>query len=96
MKKILQVFKRLFGKDGRNRKIYVCDPDRNVDCSKEGCWLISKGPCRCTTNKRAAKIDISGKPVIASDMEIWNEDYYDYLIMELQKPFEKSQKKQGL
>lgn len=77
MKKILQVFKKLFSGRGRYATFYVCDPARNTKCSKEGCWYISKGPCRCTSKKKCAKLDADGKPVIATDIEITNEEWLE-------------------
>ena len=79
MKKILQAFKRLFSKSiwASREHIYVCDPSRNVKCSKEGCWYISKGPCRCTTKKSYAQLDNSGKPKHASDEEAYNLEWVE-------------------
>lgn len=78
MKRILQAFKqKIFNK----RKAYICDPYRARKCTKEACWAINHGPCKCTIKKAYAKRDINGKPVIASDEDLCNEDYYDYCIM---------------
>ena len=35
--------------------IFVCDPYKNVDCDKVGCYLTG-GPCRTTTKLKYAKI----------------------------------------
>ena len=91
MKKILQAFKKLFSKKSR-RTIYICDPVRAVDCSKEGCWHFSGGPCKCTSKVKNAKRDEKGNAVIASDLDIWNDAYWEQLLF----GFSDSQKKQGL
>lgn len=81
MKKILQGFKRIFQKkDPHCSKAYICDPSKAVRCRKEGCWILHKGPCKCTGKKRYAKLDENGKPIVATDMDLWNAEYYDYVI----------------
>lgn len=30
--------------------IYICDPEKNVECTKTGCY-INDGPCHLTLNK---------------------------------------------
>lgn len=92
MRKILQAFKKLFSKKEKQQVIYVCDPERATKCSKEGCWYLQDGPCRCTSKKENAKRDVDGKPVIAETMDIWNDAYWEKLLF----GFEDSQKKQGL
>lgn len=82
MKKILQAFKDRFK---RKHHIYVCDPRINTRCSKEGCWDISKGPCRCTRLKKFAKRDENGKPVIASDAEVTNLEWLEMQLFGQQK-----------
>lgn len=91
MRKILQVFKKLFFKN-KKRTIYICDPDRATDCIKEGCWYCSGGPCRCTSKVKNAKLDEKGHPIVASDLDIWNDAYWEQLLF----GFSDSQKKQGL
>lgn len=94
MKKILQAFKNLFSKKKKKeRTIYICDPDRAIECSKEGCWYLSGGPCKCTSKIKFAKRDLVGKPVVASNLDIWNETYWEKLIFGYVPD---SQKKQGL
>lgn len=34
--------------------IFWCDPKKNVNCRKDGCY-IHGGPCRFTTNPKCAK-----------------------------------------
>jgi hypothetical protein len=34
--------------------IFWCDPRKNVNCQKDGCY-IHGGPCRFTTNPKCAK-----------------------------------------
>ena len=75
MKRILRVFKNCFKK--KFRVIYVCDPLKNTKCGKEGCWDIYRGPCRCTSRKKLAKVDENGKPVIASDAEAANLEWLE-------------------
>lgn len=78
MRKILQAFKKLFNKQ---KVVYLCDPSKAVRCSKEGCWTIFKGPCKCTTNKKYAKLDSSGSPIIAKDEDIVNMEWLETQIM---------------
>lgn len=33
--------------------IYICDPTKNNDCKKTGCY-ITNGPCQMTTDKESA------------------------------------------
>ena len=79
MKGILQVFKKLLH---RKVKVYVCDPAKNKACSKDGCWDIRKGPCKCTEKKQYSKLDSSGKPIIATDDDLCNMEWLDYYIRE--------------
>ena len=104
MKKILQDFKGWFWRKWYrlDDPVYLCDPWRNRKCDKKACWIISKGPCQCTKKKKYAKRDENGKPVIATDEQIWNDAYMDYIIEQnphlytLKSYYEKSQKKQRL
>lgn len=97
MKKILQGFKQLFQKKRKKSTVYLCDPYRNRKCSREGCWPDGrKGPCQCTHNKNAAKRGDDGKPILATDDDMYNLDYWDYEVAQLLGTSEKSQKKQGL
>lgn len=93
MKKILRVFKGLFKRKKKREIVYICDPARAYNCSKDGCWFIDHGPCRCTLHKDYAKLDEKGKPVLATDADIFNTDFYDYWISVQNSD---SQKKQGL
>ena len=95
MKKISQVFKFMSKKHKKKTAVYVCDPRRNSKCAKEACWFIEhRGPCRCTGHKKYALRGDDGKPVIPSDDELYNLEYWDERIKEMLH--EKSQKKQGL
>ncbi len=83
-------------KDWRDRKkpVYLCDDVRNSECTKDGCWYISCGPCKCTRKKKWAKRDSSGKPMLADADDIYNVEW-----MLANSDFwadPKSQKKQGL
>lgn len=51
------------------RPAYICDPEKNTLCTKEGCMIFNF--CRCTTHKEFAKTGENGKPIVAvrSDME---------------------------
>lgn len=78
MKKILQAFKKLFKKRPRIfEPVYICDPFKHPTCKKEFCWDFWKGPCRCTTNKKFAKLDKLGKPIRATDNEKFNLDWME-------------------
>ncbi len=62
---------------------YICDPEKNRKCRDrcpDGCWYIRKGPCKCTTQKKYAKRDIHGKPIEAQAIDIWNDEYHEYLL----------------
>jgi hypothetical protein len=80
MKKILRDFKMRLQLMKVNHRTYVCDPMRAIKCGKEACWEINKGPCKCTAKRKYAKRDINGKPVIAKDEDLYNEDYLDYIV----------------
>ena len=92
MKKILQAFEKLFSKREAKQIVYICDFSKADTCSKEGCWYISQGPCKCTSKKKNAKLDENGKPIVATDLDIWNSDWYELQIDSIIG----SQKKQGL
>lgn len=36
-----------------DREIWMCDPRKNTECKKTGCYLVG-GPCRCTTKEEYA------------------------------------------
>ena len=81
MKKILQVFKKLFKREPQySGKAYICDPIRNTACSKDGCWHISKGPCKCTLKKKYAKLDKNGKAMKATDDDLCNLEWMEQQI----------------
>lgn len=83
MKKILQAFKKFFIKKDKetNEPIYyVCDPDKATECSKEGCWYLYHGPCKCTSKMSQAKTDEHGRCVVATAMDIWNEEFREYCL----------------
>lgn len=48
-------------------KLYLCAPEKNVNCSKRSCKAISGGDsykqCELTSNLDCAKLDADGKPI---------------------------------
>ena len=38
--------------------LYICDPDKNKECSKTGCHL-NNGPCKYTKNPDFSKLGTS-------------------------------------
>lgn len=40
--------------------LYVCDPEKNVTCTKEGCQIFHE--CYCTTHQEFAELDENGNP----------------------------------
>lgn len=49
------------------RIVYMCDPDKNVQCPKDCCAYKGRhGLCRKTTQRDCA-ITIHGEPVVADD-----------------------------
>lgn len=80
MKKILQAFRKLFRRKEKETVYYICDPEKASNCSKEGCWYLSHGPCKCTKKKAQAKVDKKGRYVIATTMDVWNEEYREYML----------------
>lgn len=82
MKKILQGFRNLFRRKPRySGRAYLCDPNRNSECAKEGCWYIAKsGPCKCTMKKKFAQQDENGKPVRATDSDVVNLEWLEWQI----------------
>ena len=84
MKKILQVFKRIFSRKRKDDGVpvcYLCDPEKAKGCIKVGCWYEGHGPCKCTSKKQYAQTDRNGRPIVASVMDIWNEEYREYCLM---------------
>lgn len=47
--------------------LYYCDPEKNVECSKRGCFYANgQFPlCKRTSNPAYAKTDADGKPMEA-------------------------------
>jgi len=81
MKKILQAFKKLFRREKKEKPIYLCDPEKATSCSKgPQCWYFNHGPCRCTRKKQWSKSDKFGRPMIATPMDIWNEEYREWCL----------------
>ena len=37
-----------------NKPLYLCDPEKNESCPKDGCYILG-GPCRHTTDKAYEK-----------------------------------------
>lgn len=37
--------------DKNNKKLYLCDPNKNIECKKTDCGHLGTGKCFCTTNK---------------------------------------------
>lgn len=79
MKKILQAFKNLFRKGNRVSKkpVYICDPRKAINCSKQSCWEINRGPCKCTHQKKQAKVDANGDPILAQDEDQYNLEWLE-------------------
>ena len=92
MKKILQVFKKLFHKE---HALYICDPSKAMDCAKTSCWDINKGPCKCTAKKKYAKLDVKGKPIIATQEDFFNFEWIEEQLPLLYPDLIKPQEKQG-
>ena len=81
MKKILQGFKKLFKrKPNYAGRAYICDPSKNHECAKDGCWYITKGPCKCTLKKKYAQLDKDGKPMKATDDDLYNLEWMEQQI----------------
>ena len=59
-----------------NKKTYVCDPARNLSCSKALCFE-NGGPCGTTDDVRAALRDLFGLPVQIVDDDFREDDKND-------------------
>lgn len=46
-----------------NENIYFCNPVKNYDCKKTGCFL-KNGPCHATTNIKFAVLNLERKPIL--------------------------------
>lgn len=57
--------------------VYLCNPDSNKDCTKEGCFL-NKGPCRSTLDRDCA-VFADGYPIVNDEVEV--PDDFEYLNM---------------
>lgn len=55
------------------KAVYLCNPDSNKDCTKEGCFL-NKGPCHSTLNRDCA-VFADGYPIVNDEIEV--PDYYE-------------------
>ena len=45
--------------------LYRCDPEKNKECNKRGCYGHTHFKCRCTSNREYAELDSNGNPIIA-------------------------------
>lgn len=45
------------------KELYFCNPVKNYDCKKTGCFL-KNGPCHATTNIKFAVLNLEGKPIL--------------------------------
>ena len=61
------------------RVIYLCDVNRNVKCTKEGC-VINGGPCCSTSEIDNSWRDINGDPIIST------EEIQDWVLAEIVDP----------
>ena len=51
------------------KKIYLCDPCKNEECTKTGCLF----GCRATSNKKYAAIDPhNGRPILLPEFNLIN------------------------
>jgi len=48
--------------------LYVCDPLKNINCTKTGCHT-HEGPCHNTRHVEFAKTDTKGAPILAPKWE---------------------------
>lgn len=52
------ILKKLFGGGEKLQtdQVYICDPDKNTECSKEFCGILQGDPeiCLCTKKKKYA------------------------------------------
>lgn len=58
------------------KDLYLCDPSRNKDCTKECCY-IGEGdwrPCSNTTNPNAAFTNSKGEAIIDKDFCDYKEE----------------------
>ena len=58
--------------------LYECDPDRNPECGKTGCYrnygirgFAAKTLCRITRKREAARLDENGEPVTIADRKAY-------------------------
>lgn len=42
--------------------LYLCDPEKNINCTKESCY-INSGPCSSTTKPEFAFTNENGEPI---------------------------------
>lgn len=63
------------------KKMYLCDPYKNEECTKTGCKL---GYCRATSNKKYAVIDpYNGRPILLPEfnlIELTIDDVFQHVI----------------
>ena len=62
------------------KNLYLCDPDKNIKCRKNSCYVFNE-PCHCTHNKDYA-FCIEGDPVIVmtkEDQEICLENGLNFM-----------------
>lgn len=45
------------------KSLYLCNPKKNPNCTKESCYINNAGPCSSTTEPQFAFLDEKGNPV---------------------------------
>ena len=57
------------------KALYKCDPSKNIECPKKGCFK-NGGDCRCTINAKCAEIDENGMPILSETyLELFVKSY---------------------
>lgn len=57
------------------KKIYLCDPYKNEECTKTGCLFgfNTEGYCKATSNKKYAVLDPhNGRPILLPEFNLIN------------------------
>ena len=47
--------------------LYLCDPEKNINCEKTICYSKTSESCICTSHKDFAQTNDNGEPIIVYD-----------------------------
>lgn len=60
------------GSLGDETMLYICDPQKNVQCTKDNCFRLCGGNCYKTTDRACAIEHYDGSPMESGTVDHWH------------------------